>query len=200
VDKGRMMKMPFEGMTLLDYAINASLVVSNIAIHRQDRAGLITFSDQIGVHAKASHRPTQMNVIMDLLYNQKTRFLESDFERLYLNIHRNIAQRSLILLFTNFESIGAMRRQLPYLQRISRRHLLVVIFFQNTELKAVIQAPANDLEQIYFKTVAEKFDFEKRQIVKELHVHGIQAVLSTPQDLTVSALNKYLEMKARGML
>jgi uncharacterized protein (DUF58 family) len=200
IDKGRSMKMPFKEMTLLDYAINASLVISNIAIHRQDRAGLITFAEQVGVHAKASHRPTQMNVIMELLYNQKTRFLESDFERLYLDIHRKVSQRSLILLFTNFESISAMRRQLPHLRRISRRHLLVVIFFQNSELKSVIQAPAKDMEEVYFKTVAEKFDFEKRQIVKELNVHGIQAILSTPEDLTVNALNKYLEMKARGIL
>src|SRR5690606_40532545 len=34
IDKGRTMKMPFEGMTLLDYDINASLVISNIAIRK----------------------------------------------------------------------------------------------------------------------------------------------------------------------
>lgn len=200
IDKGRMMKMPFEGMSLLDYAINASLVVSNVAIHRQDRAGLITFAEQMGVFAKASHRPTQMNVIMELLYNQKTRYLESDFELLYSHIRRKVNQRSLLLLFTNFDSLGAMRRQLPYLRRLNRDHLLVVVFFQNTELKEVVTAPARNLEQVYLKTIAEKFDFEKRQIVKELNLHGIQAILSTPQDLTINSLNKYLELKAKGRI
>lgn len=200
IDKGRMMRMPFKGMTLLDYAINASLVVSNIAIHRQDRAGLITFSEQLGVFAKANHRPTQMNVIMELLYNQKTRYLESDFELLYSHVRRKVSQRSLLLLFTNFDSLGAMRRQLPYLRRLNRDHLLVVVFFQNTELRELILAPSQNLDQVYLKTIAEKFDFEKRQIVKELSLHGIQAILSTPEDLTINSLNKYLEMKARGLI
>ena len=43
INKGRLMKMPFQGMTLLDYSINASLVLSNVALVKQDRAGLITF-------------------------------------------------------------------------------------------------------------------------------------------------------------
>lgn len=200
IDKGRMMRMPFKGMTLLDYAINASLVICNIAIHRQDRAGLITFAEQMGVFAKANHRPTQMNVIMELLYNQKTRYLESDFELLYSHIRRKVSQRSLLLLFTNFDSLGAMRRQLPYLRRLNRDHLLVVVFFHNTELRELILAPATNLDQVYLKTIAEKFDFEKRQIVKELSLHGIQAILSTPEDLTINSLNKYLEMKARGLI
>lgn len=200
IDKGRMMRMPFKGMTLLDYAINASLVVSNIAIHRQDRAGLITFAEQMGVFAKANHRPTQMNVILKLLYNQKTRYLESDFELLYSHVRRKVGQRSLLLLFTNFDTLGAMRRQLPYLRRLNRDHLLVVVFFQNTELRELILAPSTNLDQVYLKTIAEKFDFEKRQIVKELGLHGIQAILSTPEDLTINSLNKYLEMKARGLI
>ncbi|MBI3259606.1 MAG: DUF58 domain-containing protein, partial [Ignavibacteriae bacterium] len=48
IDKGRVMKMPFEGMSLLDYAINSSLILSNVAILKQDKAGIITFANKIG--------------------------------------------------------------------------------------------------------------------------------------------------------
>ncbi|MEM7039475.1 MAG: DUF58 domain-containing protein, partial [Bacteroidota bacterium] len=200
IDKGRMMKMPFEGMSLLDYAINASLVLSNIAIYKQDKAGLITFSERMGILLKASRRPTQMHAITELLYNQKTRYLDSNFEILYANIHRKVSQRSLILLFTNFDSLSSMRRQLPYLRRLRKRHLLVVVFFENTELRELTEQPAHGTEAIYLKTVAEKFAFEKQQIVRELELHGIQSILSAPEDLTVNALNKYLEIKARRLL
>lgn len=200
IDKGRMMKMPFEGLSLLDYAINATLVLSNIALYKQDRAGLITFSERMGILLKASRRATQMHAIQELLYKQKTRYLESNFEILYANIRLKLNHRSLVLLFTNFDSLSSMRRQLPYLRGIARSHLLVVIFFENTELRALIDAPAEETEQIYLKTVAEKFAFEKRQIVRELQVHGIQAILTQPENLTVDTLNKYLELKARGMI
>lgn len=200
IDKGRMMKMPFEGLSLLDYAINATLVMSNIAIYKQDRAGLITFAEEMGVVLKAKRSATQMQAITEILYNQKTRYLESDFELLYTNVRRQISHRSLMLIFTNFDSLSAMRRQLPYLRRLNRDHLLVVIFFENTELQEIILAPATNTKEVYLKTVAEKFAFEKRQIVRELNLHGIQSVLTAPENLTVNTLNKYLELKSRGVI
>lgn len=200
IDKGRMMKMPFEGLSLLDYAINATLVLSNIAIAKQDRAGLVTFSEKMGVLLKASRKATQMHTITELLYKQKTRYLESNYEVLYANLRRKVGHRSLMLLFTNFDSISSMRRQLPYLIRLHKAHLLVVIFFENTELRSLTTTTAGTTEEIYLKTVAEKFSYEKRQIVRELQVHGIQSILTTPEALTVNTLNKYLELKSRGMI
>ncbi len=200
IDKGRMMKMPFEGLSLLDYAINASLVITNIALYKQDKAGLITFSERMGVHLKASRNATQMRTITELLYNQKSRYLESNYEILYSNIRRKLSQRSLLLLFTNFDSLSSMRRQLPYLRRLNKSHLLVVVFFENTELRELTQFDARKTEEIYLQTVAEKFAFEKRQIIRELHLHGIQSILSAPENLTVNTLNKYLELKARGLI
>lgn len=200
VDKSRLMKMPFEGMSLLDYAINASLVLSNIAIYKQDKGGLITFAEKISSCVPASGKPIQMSLIMEVLYNQQTRFMEADYARLYAFVKRKIAHRSLMLLFTNFESISAMRRQLPYLTKIAKNHLLVVIFFENTELRSLIQSRPADTEEIYVKTIGENFAFEKRQIVKELEHHGIIAILSPPDQLTVNTVNKYLELKSRGMI
>jgi uncharacterized protein (DUF58 family) len=197
IDKGRVMKMPFEGLSLLDYAINASLVLTNVALLKQDRAGVITFSEQLGSVLTADKKVTQMQSILELLYNQKTRYLESDFERLYGHIRTRISQRSLIVLFTNFESMSGMQRQLPYLRNIARHHLLLVVFFENTELRQLTEKEATNVESVYIKTIGEKFAFEKRQIVKELQQYGILSILTAPQNVTVNTLNKYLELKAR---
>jgi len=61
INKGRIMKMPFDGMTLLDYAINASLVLSNVALVKHDKAGLITFAENVDNFLPADKKPTQMN-------------------------------------------------------------------------------------------------------------------------------------------
>ncbi|MBO0948910.1 DUF58 domain-containing protein [Fibrella forsythiae] len=200
IDKGRVMRSPFEGLTLLDYAINASLVLSNIALLKQDRAGLITFSDRIGQIVVAERRPGHMLKILEVLYRQKTRYLETDFEALYATVRMQVRQRGLLLLFTNFETVSGMRRQLPYLRRLAKNHLLLVIFFDNTELRSLLNAPAHDTEEIYLKTIAEKFSYEKQLIVKELGQYGIQSILTAPRDLTANTVNKYLELKARGMI
>ncbi|MEO6638777.1 MAG: DUF58 domain-containing protein, partial [Ginsengibacter sp.] len=139
----------------------------------------------------------QKERILELLYNQKTDFLESDFEMLYMQVRNKIRHRSLLILFTNFESLSGLERQLDYLRSLAKYHLLLVVFFENTELTKLTATKATSLEEVYIKTIAEKFSFEKRLIAKELSKYGILSVLSSPQNLTVNSINKYLELKAR---
>lgn len=200
IDKGRVMKMPFDGLHLLDYAINTSLVLSNISLIKEDKAGLITFSNKEVTVVKPERRRAHIQRIQEALYNVETNFLESDFERLIISLRRHINQRSLVMLYTNFETVSSMKRQLPYLQRIAKDHLLVVVFFQNTELDTLLKSEPDTIGDVYTKTIAEKFNYEKRQIVKELNQRGIRTILTPPKELSVNAINKYLELKARGLI
>lgn len=197
VNKGRVMKMPFNGMTLLDYAINAALVLSNVALQKHDKAGLICFGRYIDAFVAADKKPTQINQILETLYRQETDFLEPDFEQLFSAVRNRITHRSLLILFTNFESFESLERELPFLKRLAHYHLLMVVFFENTELRQLSEEPAHSVEDIYIKTIAAKYRYEKQLIVKELQKHGIVAVLSSPQNLTVNSLNKYLELKTK---
>jgi uncharacterized protein (DUF58 family) len=200
IDMGRTMKMPFNGMSLLDYAINTSLVISNIALHKEDKAGIVTFSNKVGNILPAENRSIQMFKILDLLYKQTTDFLESDYEALCAILLSKITHRSLILLYTNFETIDALKRQLHFLRRLAASHLVVVIFFENTELKSLLENEPGSTEEIYIKTIGEKFAFEKRQVVKELNRYKIHSILTPPEKLSVNTINKYLELKARSLI
>lgn len=197
INKGRVMKMPFHGMTLLDHAINASLVLSNVALVKQDKAGLITFEKNLDTFLLADKKPTQMNMVLETLYKQRTDFLESDFEKLFSVIRNRVTNRSLLVLFTNFESLESLQREMNALKKIAKYHLLLVVFFENTEMKSLLEGKASSLEDIYIKAIAEKFAFEKRQMVKELHKNGIPSILTTPENLTINTINKYLELKTR---
>jgi uncharacterized protein (DUF58 family) len=197
IDKGRLMKMPFDGLSLLDYAINTSLVLCNVSLHRQDKFGLISFSHKAGSVLLADRRPIQLDNTLQSLYKLDTEFLESDFEKLYLQVRTYIRHRSLLVLFTNFESLAGMRRQLPYLKQLAKHHLLLVVFFENSELKQMTEQNVHELEAVYTKIIASKFVLEKRMIVKELQQNGILSILTTPEQLTVNAVNKYLELKTR---
>lgn len=200
IDKGRSMQMPFEGLSLLDYAINSALVISNVVLRKHDKAGLLSFSKKVENRVVAERRSSQMQLILESLYNIKTNFSESDYSKLYSSIKQNITHRSLLFLYTNFETMDGLKRQLAYLKAISKNHLLVVIFFRNTEIKNIISTKASTIQQVYDKVIAEKFDFEKRLIVNELKKFGIHSILTTPEQLTVDTINKYLEIKARGLL
>ncbi len=200
IDLGRVMKMPFEGLKLLDYAINSTLAFSNIALLKNDKAGMLAFSKKVDTIVPASNKRTHINVLNEALYNIDTQFTDSDYGYLYATIKRKITHRSLLILYTNFEHISALKRQLPFLKAIAKQHLLVTVFFENTELDYLITENAEDLQSIYHKTIAEKFTYEKRLIVKELENRGVHAILTKPQHLTVNVINKYLEFKAKGFI
>jgi uncharacterized protein (DUF58 family) len=200
IDSSRAMRMPFNGMSLLDYAVNTSLVISNIALLKSDKAGLLTFADKMQTFIKAERNRKQLAKILEALYAQREETLEANYEQLYQAARYYTNGRSLIFLYTNFESIYALERVLPVLRRINRLHLLVVIFFQNTGIEDFTKTSVNTTEEIYDHTIAQKFMMEKAQLTTELRRYGIQSILTRPEDLSINTVNKYLEFKSRGLI
>lgn len=200
IDKSRTMRMPFNELTLLDYSINSALAFSNIVLRKGDKAGLITYSDKLGAKLAAERNANQLQKIMQLLYNQKTKFLEANFELLYHSIRNHIKGRSLIMLYTNIETEYSLKRVLPYLKRINQKHVLVVIFFENTEVEKERQMEPKNVEEIYLKTFAEKYHMDKKRVALELKKSGIQTILTKPENLSIDTINKYLELKSRGVI
>ena len=200
IDKGRTMQMPFKGLSLLDYSINAVMALSHIILKKSDRAGMMTFSQKTENKVQAEQKSGQLKKISEALYNIKTNFYESDFSRLYQDVKTTISQRSLVLLFTNFETLDAVNRQMKYLRGIARNHLLVVIFFKNSELNDLMNKKPENIQEVYDEIIAEKLEFEKKLIIQELRKYGIFTVYTLPENLNIEVINKYLEIKARGIL
>ena len=196
IDKGRVMQQAFQGMTLLDYAINASLALSFVAMRKEDRAGLITFADKTDTFVAADRRPGHINKLMETLYAEQTDFGETDFSALSVAIGRHISKHSLLVLYTNFMGQVSLQRQLPFLQQIARRHRLLVVFFDDVELQQFIESPIHNDEERCQHEVAEKFAAEKQLISATLRQYGILSLLTTPQALTVDVINRYLAIRS----
>ena len=196
IDKGRIMQNAYRGMTLLDYAINASLVLSFIAIRKDDKAGLATFAEDFETFIPAGKQVTQMQQILEGLYRQQTTFGESDYSSLYVHLNKYISKRSLLVIYTNFDTIVGMERQLEYLRQLARRHVVLVVFFEDVELKALVSQRPVSIEGYYRQVITNKFIFEKQHVVARLRRHGIYSLLTEPDKLSVNIINKYLEIKA----
>lgn len=197
IDKGRLMRSPFKGLTLLDYAINSTLVISDVSLRKQDKVGLVTFAQEVDTFIPADRKAIQGKRIMEALYKIDTVFPESSIEELYLQLHQRIRQRSFLILYTNFDSMTGLKRQLQSLIALSKNHLLLVVLFENTELFTLSRSASENIEDVYIRTIAEKFLYEKKMILKELGKYGIHTLLVQPEQLSIRMLNKYLEFKNR---
>jgi len=200
IDKSRVMHMPFNGLSLLDYAVNASLVISNIVLGKQDKAGLITFSDKPNTLLKADRSKTQLKRVLESLYREEEAAVEANYESLYMAVRKVVSSRSLLFLYTNFESTYALNRVLPQLRRLNTQHLLVVVFFENTEIITGSSGDVATVEDMYTQITAEHYALTKVQLAQQLKQFGILTMLTRPENLTVNTINRYLELKSRGMI
>ena len=200
IDRSRVMQMPFNELSLMDYAINSSLVISNIAIKKYDKAGIISFDNKLGSVVKSDNRPNQIKKIIETLYRQKESSFEANYQLLFSACQRIIKQRSLIILYTNFESSYALDRVIPILRKVNRLHLLLLVFFKNSELEAYGEKEGEELIDIYSTTMASKFQLDKKMMLKKLNQYGIQTLLTKPEDLSINVVNNYLEFKAKGWI
>lgn len=200
IDKSRVMHMPFHGLSLFDYAVNTALVISNIVLGKQDKAGLITFAESPKALLKADRSKLQLKKIIETLYKEREGAVEANYESLYATAQKFLTGRCLLFLFTNFESTYALQRVLPQLRKLNDRHLLVVVFFENNEIATQTSTNVDTLEDIYTQVTAEDYMLTKVQLAQALKQHGIMSMLTKPENLTVSTINKYLEVKSRGMI
>ena len=195
IDKGRTMQQAFQGMTLLDYAINASLVLSYVAVNKEDKAGLITFAEGFDTFVPASRHTGHMQTLQETLYAQQTTFGETDFSALNAHVNQHVSKRSLLVLYTHFMGKVNLERQLPYLRQLNSRHRLLVVFFEDAELHDFIDSRAETTEELFQHVIAEKFAYEQRLIVNTLRQYGILSLLTQPDKLTVNVVNRYLALR-----
>ena len=200
IDKSRAMELRFNEVRYLDYAINSALVMANIALKKYDKAGLITFSDKIGASIKAERSKIQLRRILEQLYRENPSEKEADYDLLMRITRKMLYGRSLLLLYTNFESESSLERVFPYLRRLNKLHLLVVIFFEDSEIADFALNTAKNKNQVYENVLAGTYLTNKRKMRFQLQKMGIQTILTTPENLSLDTLNKYLELKARGLI
>jgi uncharacterized protein (DUF58 family) len=200
IDKGRVMQQAFKGMTLLDYSINASLMLSYVAMKKEDKAGLATFADRFDTFVPAAKEAGHLQVLLENLYSQQTSFGETDFSSLCVNLNKDLNQRSLLVIYTNFANLTSMKRQLPFLRQLSHRHKVLVVFFEDSDLNTYVDTPSTNTEAYFRHVIAEKYVHEKRLIVNTLRQYGIYSLLTTPDKLSIDVINRYLEMKAQQLI
>lgn len=200
INKGRTMHSPFSGLTLLDHSINTALAMLYVAQTKGDHIGLITYGKKVDTLLKASPRANQIQHVMEALYNEVETDREANLNVLVHHLKSQLQRRSLLLLFSNYDSHSALLRDLPLLRLLAKKHLPVVILFKNPVLEEFARTPAPDAQSAFERSAALHIIREKQLIVNTLTTNGIQCLHTEPEQTTLNTLNRYFELKARGWI
>lgn len=223
VDCGRMMTGEAAGVSLLDHAFNAMLMMAYVALQRSDQVGLMCFSDEIHTFAPPKGGREQMNRLLHAAYNRFPRMVESRYDEAFLHLSSHVRKRALVVLITNVVDEVNASQVRTHLTTISGRHLPLAVLLRDHALFDAVDAveqrferlaktpaapaavggglaPTIGDEQLFHAAASAEILNWRRHVLADLETSGVLLVDAFPEDLTAPLVNRYLEVKARHLL
>ncbi|MCA9193432.1 MAG: DUF58 domain-containing protein [Planctomycetales bacterium] len=200
VDSGRMMTNQYEGMSLLDYALNSVLMLSYVALQQGDSVGMICFSDQVHTYVPPTSGKRQMNRILHAGFNQFPRLVQSRFDEAFLYLSNHCRRRSLVVLVTNvIDEVNADQIH-RYLGHLNGAHLPLLVLLRDHRVFEMADAFADDREVLYRSAAASQLLVWRQDVIHRMRAQGSLTLDLFPEEMTSSMVNKYLEIKAKHLL
>lgn len=200
IDTGRLMRPPIGDLAKLDYVINAALLLSYVAGLKGDFTGLLTFADDVRTYLAPKRGKGQFYHMLEALYNVQYEPVEADYATALAYLGVKHKRRSLIILFTDVVTLDAARPLIAHMARLAQHHLPLCVVISDPNVTELAEQTPEDSESIYQRAVAEMLLDERQVVLDTLNRSGV-LTLDVPADkLSVSLINKYLELKGRGAI
>ncbi|NLN88979.1 MAG: DUF58 domain-containing protein [candidate division WS1 bacterium] len=200
IDAGRMMAPEANGLTKLDRAINAALMIATVAAERKDRVGLFVFADEPLVFIPPAHGKAQISRFMDALYDVQVRLVEPDFPRAFGYLKSKHRKRGMIIMFTDLIDSEASAQLIGHVSAITRQHLPLFISIRDQSLEEASAAPIDQVRDVYRRAVAEQVIYDRDVALAQLRNRGATVMDVAPDRLTVEAVNRYILLRRTGQV
>ncbi len=200
LDCGRMMTNERDGYTLLDHALNSTLMMAYVALSQGDAVGMLCFSDTIHSYIPPRGGSSQMNRLIQAGFDQFPRLVESRYDQAFLYLSSHCKRRSLVVLATNVIDEVNAGAVVDYLGNINGQHLPLGVLLRDREMFDAADSPDGDKFQMYRAAAAADILLWRDQVLKDLEHRGVLVVDAFPDELTAPLVNQYLEVKAKHLL
>ena len=210
LDTGRLMASPIvlnasnpsgqTAMIKLDYAINTTLMTSYVSTLKGDKVGLIAFADTVHQYLAPKPGKKQFLTMLESIYALQVQSVEPDFERAFTYLASKQRKRALVILFTDILDRDAAEGLATYVARLSKHHLVVCVTLMDSTIIALAAQKLTGSKSVYQKTIAEKLLQEKHATLEILRRRGVITLDVPAHQLTMTVVNKYLELKAKSRI
>ncbi|MCK8058637.1 MULTISPECIES: DUF58 domain-containing protein [unclassified Fusibacter] len=194
LDIGRTMSYTVKGFRKLDLVINTAVVLSDIINQSKDLVGLTSFDHEVATSLVPSKGPMHRKRIVESLYKVEASMSEPNYQQAWLSVLKREKHRSMMILFTDFETLQDVNRFVEASAIVLKKHVVIVLMIEDESIK---QHSLNDKESIFVQGTALELMHEKKKIIKKLASHGVFAAMCKPETIEMTAINHYLEAKAK---
>ncbi len=200
IDCGRMMTNERDGLTLLDHALNASLMLSHVALDRGDAVGMMFFHNKILSYVPPKTGRAQMNRLLHASFDRHPEYVESRYDQAFVYLRARCLKRSMVVLMTSvIDEVNANQVQ-QYLGSLVGRHLPFGVMMRDYQMWEPIDQFETDKSKLFEAAAAAEILNWRHEVLTQLNRSGVLSIDSFPEDLTAPMINRYLEVKARHLL
>ncbi|NLX95812.1 MAG: DUF58 domain-containing protein [Rhodopirellula sp.] len=200
VDCGRMVTNEAAGLSLLDHALNAILMLGYIALGQGDSVGLLAFSDEIHGYVPPRGGMAQMNRLLHAAFDRFPRLVESRYDQAFRYLASHGRKRSLVVLVTNVIDEVNSNQIDRYLGNLVGRHLPLAVFLRDRRIFEAVEVEHPQGSLLYRAAAAAEILSWRHQVLTDLQSKGVLALDVFPEEMTAPLINRYLEIKARHLL
>lgn len=200
LDAGRLMTSRIEKLAKLDHAINAALAIGYVATSGGDNLGLLVFNRQVTKYLPPQRGHAQMGALLESLYNVKAQMVEPSYARAFQYLAKHCQRRSLVIILTDLVDRESSAELLSYTETLLPRHLPLIVTIGDNDLRALVTHPPRDVKEVYQQSVAEELLQQREEALARITELGGLALDVPAGQLSLQLVNKYLEVKERGLL
>jgi uncharacterized protein (DUF58 family) len=201
IDCGRLMGGDTgSGLSPLDHAFNAMLLLAHVAFIRGDQVGLLAFSDRVRAYVAPAGGARRIKRLVHSVHNIFPEMVESRYDHAFIELEKRCRKRALVVLLSNlFDELSAQLAG-EYLRNLRGRHLPLAVFLRDHDFFAMAdKAPAEGPRLFEGAAAAAVLNWRER-VLAGLRQFGVLTLDAFPEDLTAELVNRYLEIKARHLL
>jgi uncharacterized protein (DUF58 family) len=198
IDAGRLMTQQIGGRERLDHALSAALLLADVASLHGDLVGLLVFADRVTQYLPPSR--ASLSRLADALGEVHARMVEPNYPAAFTYLAQQLRRRSLLVMFTDVIDSRASQALVAHLGRAAQRHLPIAVAIRNPELEATAAQPPHDESDVFRRAAAEELLQARATALAAMQRSGVLVADTRPSDAVPSAVNRYLDVKRRGLL
>jgi uncharacterized protein (DUF58 family) len=201
LDCGRLMTAETAGLSHLDHALNATLMMSHVAARTGDHVGLLAFDERVRTWLPPSGGARAAQKIVQASYDLQAALVEPDYRAAFDQLALRMRKRSLVVLFTHVIDDHAARDVASLARGLLPRHLPLVVLFRDVDVDALAEPGGDERAgSLFVRGAAAELIVWRDRLVRDLGRAGVLTLDTTPAHLTPALVNRYLEIKARQLL
>jgi uncharacterized protein (DUF58 family) len=200
LDAGRMMTARVHGRTKLDHGLESSLLLSYAALELGDKVGLMAVAQELLCFIPPANLPDQFGRLLDATYALEARMEEPGFYLALSNLALKLRRRSLVVIFTDLIDERASEGLIRYSLALLPRHLPLVVTMSDTEVIDLADSMPTTEHELYRKGVAAEMIDRRERVLARLTSAGVMVLDAAPDKISVSVLERYMDIKTRNIL